>query len=674
MSVSHATPPTTSTRSTFRTVLACALAIALAMTITVPAEATQNDSVTNNYTRSRNSQDVGITGLMDSLTNCGQETDTFLPVWGRNVRVGLIDSHFIDGSYQPAGAPRDVKIISKAGINGYSSGQPVALSAAQGQSMMAQHPSRFIQNGAGSHARDTYRALVTGTNGARGVTEVQSLTTNNPKPNANGTFSFSTLPSANRGFDFSQWWANGEPAAVYEAPHVFNTSTVIDGTDQDIRGMELLADSHDTLWVTAAGNGPDKSPFYENVEFDMAAMYNGVTVGAGPLTWGVFETSYSTQGTWGTNNRLKPDIAFSNGNPFTSFSAPAVGAYAARLREAVIAQFGANTAAIKSETLKAILLSGATKRIVEDSSYGWSRSVQRPIDEHFGVGIAHLYNSYTIAMAGEQPGWRLQGPVAPAPTMSSANGWDHYEQLAPGQHVVYTFPAVDADGDALNDLNATLTWHLDVAPDLSSHQLADMILRVFSTDANGARTWLQHSNSRIDNVEHLYLPNPDPDAVSYTLLVTNPHSSPVATDYALAWRHEGPRAECTIVEDQDIDVSAAGGPVHTAAITLRGGETVSSSVDIAVREPACGTRAATYVVTAPDGAATTFDLQNPNDHDCAQLNGNWTVHTVELDDAYLTAGWTTNVSAEWTVTVEPGSDPHTVGFTRVRFSPHGYLS
>ena len=203
----------------------------------------------------------------------------------------------------------------------------------------------------------------------------------------------------------------------------------------------------------------------------------------------------------------------------------------------------------KAEVIKAVLLAGAVK------PNGWQPAPGKPLDEHLGAGLVHFDNSLQILQAGPAPsgsetlgveGAIDQQAVADPVRLPNRMGWD-FREIEPKQTHAYTFGLQAPMGEA----SIILNWHRRIGSVKTDEtggggsgsiwyglpRLADLDLHLYHTDENGDVHELAVSESRVDNVEHIYLKQLDPGR--YRLEVTRPeavHDEP--WDYALAWRVE----------------------------------------------------------------------------------------------------------------------------------------
>ncbi|MEZ6094863.1 MAG: PEP-CTERM sorting domain-containing protein [Pirellulaceae bacterium] len=255
--------------------------------------------------------------------------------------------------------------------------------------------------------------------------------------------------------------------------------------------------------TTNSGNIPDL----------MAHSYNVISVGRTDGGHGSGTTRFYGPG------RTRPHIVAPAGA--TSFSTPMVSAAATILHDR-----GAGTDATHSETIRAVLLAGATK----EECVGWDRTATRPLDEVYGAGELNIYNSYNILEGGEFAGSLVEPTIA-----VGDHGWDYESSFAPGSELFYDFEI--GPNSYWEDLSIILTWNIDVT-DLNASasvfdpttSLADFNLEFYDSSGSFMGLLLDSSVSTIDNVEHLYF-----DTLAsgrYTLRLTGDTD----TGFALAWR------------------------------------------------------------------------------------------------------------------------------------------
>lgn len=250
--------------------------------------------------------------------------------------------------------------------------------------------------------------------------------------------------------------------------------------------------------------------------------FNAIAVG---VTEGVHVTGPTSVAGYGTG-RDKPDLvapgytAASPTSAVTSWATGRTASAAALLHEA-----GAGTDAVQPETMKAILMAGATKHDVNGT---WSHTTTDPLDPTFGAGELNVFNSYNILAAGEQEGTNGAAPAAPV----SSNGWD-YEIAA--STTMPRYYNLDLTAGA-SELSVSLNWNAEISSlngqGTPTFTFANMDLKIYDSTTTflGGGTPIDESVSTDHNLEHLYLMNLAPGL--YTLEVT----SDTARDFGIAWR------------------------------------------------------------------------------------------------------------------------------------------
>jgi hypothetical protein len=221
--------------------------------------------------------------------------------------------------------------------------------------------------------------------------------------------------------------------------------------------------------------------------------------------------------------RSRPDIVAPTPDrgPYTSYTTPVVSSVATVLHQAA-----AGTDAARSESMRAILMAGATKEEFGD----WDQTAARRLDDVYGAGEVNVYNSYKIIEAGE-----FNGALVEPVTSIDQYGWDYNSNLNSTDSMYYDI--VVGSGVNWTDISILLAWNLEVT-DLDSSvgvfnpttSLADFNLELFNSNSSFLGSLLDSSMATVGNVEHLYLNSLGPGR--YTLRVTTNSSR----DFALAWR------------------------------------------------------------------------------------------------------------------------------------------
>jgi hypothetical protein len=238
------------------------------------------------------------------------------------------------------------------------------------------------------------------------------------------------------------------------------------------------------------------------------------------------------------NGRCKPDLTAQAGA--TSFSTPQVSGAVAVLRQAALRGDGGSdtNSACDLRTTKALLLNGTVKPA------GWTNSNSSPLDARYGAGVLNVFNSYEQLAGGKQnfcasnsvAGGASHPPMANTNFIAATSGWD-LENISSG-----------ATNDAVNHYffnvtngmaTATLVWNRQ----LGQTNINDLDLFLFNC-ANS--NLVACSTSRVDNVEHLFVPQLP--AGRYDLQVLKNGGTNVVSDaetYALAWALVAPTLSLT---------------------------------------------------------------------------------------------------------------------------------
>lgn len=246
--------------------------------------------------------------------------------------------------------------------------------------------------------------------------------------------------------------------------------------------------THNTLIASGAGNEGSPSP--------PSTAYNVISVGA----FGGLSATGPT-----SNGRAKPDLTAPA--EVTSYATPLVAGVAALLlQSAARNDAGAGTAATATNaaSLKALLLNGAVKPV------NWTNGPVSPLDARYGAGIVNAYNSWLQLLGSKR---------AFVEATSSSAGGNHF----PGNHpnnvpvprgwdyntvsssvlndgVNHYYFSLAATQSARFSLSATLVWQRR----LNQTGINNLDLFLYDTANNNL---VAVSQSSVDNVEHLFLPN-----------------------------------------------------------------------------------------------------------------------------------------------------------------------
>ena len=250
------------------------------------------------------------------------------------------------------------------------------------------------------------------------------------------------------------------------------------------------AAQYNTLFVSGAGNG---GPTNQAQVYPAATCYNGLGVAA----YG----GSSCIGPTLDNGRCKPDITAPAG--VTSFSTPLVaGAAAVVVQAASRGDGGANTnAASDPRSIKALLLNGAIK------PNGWTNGAAAPLDARYGAGVVNVFNSWAQLKGGQHgciasttnSSGGAHPPGSNTNNEPALSGWD-YSAISTRttndtvNHYYFNLPAANA-----YTLTVTLVWNRQYG----KTGINDLDLFLYNAANSNLVTC---STSRVDNVEHIYLP------------------------------------------------------------------------------------------------------------------------------------------------------------------------
>jgi len=275
----------------------------------------------------------------------------------------------------------------------------------------------------------------------------------------------------------------------------------------------------------------------------LSHSYNAIAVGRTDGTHSVGLTHLANYGV----GRSKPDIVVDR--PFASSATSSLSSIATFLHSSPTVM---GTAAANSQTIKALLLAGATKDEFADWSQEDSAGQWHPLDDTYGAGEVNLYNSYLSTLGGQSI-----GTVATAAAVNS-HGWD-YQNVQPGSANSLLYDIIIPEGSVAKELSIALTWNALVSSPFHTGDPIVANLNLELVDENGLTVDLDTNDfveglsaSSVDNVEHLYLT--DLAAGTYTLKVS---SDDLASDFGLAWRTATQFDEISADFDEDGDVDGA---------------------------------------------------------------------------------------------------------------------
>lgn len=319
------------------------------------------------------------------------------------------------------------------------------------------------------------------------------------------------------------------------------------------RGIESLAEHYGLLVVAGIGNGLEA----EDPLFYPAASANIIGVGvvdsintADLITkLGQFALAYPKHSSLGptADERCKPDIvapgnclaadvndsySYKPTGDWSSFSTPIVaGAVGLLVQKAkqdstlsdAVSPQGGNC------VMKSILMNSATKLpywhkglLEKDDDH------EAPLDYIQGAGMLNAVGAYRNLIGGQnKPG---EVPIT---------GWDLNElNEAENPQNIYRMTLTDS---ADKYITATVVWNrhyqrqypFDAIPEAD----ADLRLELWAVDTENPNKayLLDYSDSKVDNVEHIYF-RADPNYTNYEIVVTGePAQTAKAQRYGLAW-------------------------------------------------------------------------------------------------------------------------------------------
>jgi len=313
-------------------------------------------------------------------------------------------------------------------------------------------------------------------------------------------------------------------ATVVNQSFTFGTLTAADQRDVD-SAYDDYAAAFGTLFVSAACNA--------DISLRVCApgtAYNCISVGS--------YKGNSSIGPTIDNNRCKPEITAPIGGGGTSFTTPLVsGAAAVLLQAALRGDGGGDTnAACDLRTIKALLLNGAVKPL------DWTNANNSPLDARYGAGVLNVLNSYEQLADGRHGGGistnipvgTAHPPLVMTNLVAAMYGWDLNTNTssATDDNVCHYF--FNLAGDGTRAATITLVWNRQLA----ETNINDLDLFLFNAANSNLVAW---STSRVDNVEHIYVPQLA--AGRYDVQVLKNGGTGVVSDaetFALAWEFVSP--------------------------------------------------------------------------------------------------------------------------------------
>lgn len=292
-----------------------------------------------------------------------------------------------------------------------------------------------------------------------------------------------------------------------------------------LRRFDYLIETGDMTAVVGTNNYVPGDATTHTHPRILAHSYNSIVAGRSDG----FHSRGTTSSVYGSG-RYRPDIVAPELQ--TSRSTATVSSAAA-----LLANVAAGTDAARSETIKALLLAGATKQNfasfvdpVTSLPNAWARTPTQPLDDLLGAGQLNIYNSYLSHLGGRSAGHETAPPFAVAPY-----GWDYqdFKTNATVGDVYYNFEI--PFGSTAQELSIVLAWNAKItdspAPGFNpSESLQNLNLRLYDSSTAFLGAEIDSSVSTQHNVEHIYQTGLGPGM--YTLVV----SGAANWDYGLAWR------------------------------------------------------------------------------------------------------------------------------------------
>ncbi len=324
----------------------------------------------------------------------------------------------------------------------------------------------------------------------------------------------------------------GSPSGVptYASPAVVNQSFIWEGSDASSideynLGYDDYADSYNTIFVSAAGDGTTTATTPASYVNPPATAPNGISVGA-----------------LGLPNVTGADITAPG--YATSFTAPLVSGVATDLVQAARQEVGGSgtaAAATNMRVIKALLLNGAVKPA------GWSNTSSTatgsPLNPVYGAGVVNAYNSYQNLAGGEHAASTtttqanastVQFQLNKAAIEKSLIGWNlatitSSAAQAAVDHYDFSMPQI---GNNSYDLTATLVWNLPMAQ-YTMNQLNLYLL-------NSSGQIVGQSVNTTDNLQILALNDLTPGTYDLAVMKLGGTFVSASETYALAWSIKDP--------------------------------------------------------------------------------------------------------------------------------------
>jgi hypothetical protein len=329
---------------------------------------------------------------------------------------------------------------------------------------------------------------------------------------------------------------------------VANHSWISDGFGDEIlnslQRTDYLVEKDDFIQVAGINNRATGAADAPNSLF--ASAFNVLAVGISSGNHSAGATDISAP--YLAVNRVRPHLVAPANQ--TSFAAPLVASTAALLtdlgrdrpglsNDTQLSSAGRSNRTINnaetSEVIRAALMAGANRQAITDLNNGFTYNATSSsgLDPRFGAGQLDVYQSYHIALGGEQDAFERGNSDG-----IKLYGFDYEASFAANQTRTYRF-SVD---EVTRQFAASLAWNVDidlepvglggilVDPNVEVRDL-NLTLRTLSGDT------IASSSGLGDVTENLYVPIlPKGD---YEIVVSGANfipSNPWSIEYGLAWR------------------------------------------------------------------------------------------------------------------------------------------
>ncbi len=319
------------------------------------------------------------------------------------------------------------------------------------------------------------------------------------------------------------------------------------------RYFEAVAEHQGIPVVASIGNGDDAfhRPLYPGASANVigVGVVDSVTTADMQTAMEYFGLPRPEHSSYGPTDdkRAKPDLVApshclvasstdanmyeATGN-WSSYAAPVVSGVVAMLVQkagldsslsAAVSKHGGNL------VIKSLLMTGATKLpFWHKGELGREDDHDAPLDHIQGAGMIDGVASHDLLTAGQQ-----------GVGVTNDKGWDLSQVGTSSPAQVYEFSVTDAN----QVVTATLNWnrHYDQTSQFNREMArsTDLRLELWAVDSNDANpdVMIDHSDSLVDNVEHLHSPVRE-GYTRFQLVVvmhTEDVTGPVDERYALAW-------------------------------------------------------------------------------------------------------------------------------------------